>query len=166
MKIPGPDHPITITPSPTRWRGRFHDHILADGADVLVLQEASYPPVAYFRREDVATDYLGRTAHSTHCPYKGDASYFTVSRDGEVIENAVWSYEQPFPAMQAITGRLAFYPQHFDIYAVDDAAVNPKHVDVDVDQAVLHTDSGSGAPQREPWPANVTGPNGAEGGVR
>lgn len=166
MKIPGPEHPITVTPATRRWRVRFHDHIIADSADALVLQEASYPPVAYFPREDVAMAYLGRTAHTTHCPYKGDANYYTLNRDGEVVENAVWTYERPFPAMRAIEGRLAFYPQHFDIYEVDDAAVNPKHVDVDVDQAVLHTDSGSGAPQREPWPPNVTGPEGVDGPSR
>jgi uncharacterized protein (DUF427 family) len=55
-----------------------------------------------------------RTEHSSHCPYKGDASYFSLNVDGKTAENAVWSYEQPFPAMAEIEGRLAFYPSRVD----------------------------------------------------
>jgi uncharacterized protein (DUF427 family) len=165
MKIPGPDHPITITPAARRWRAKFQGHVIADSADALVLQEASYPPVVYFPRDHVSMEYLRRTERSTHCPYKGDASYYTLAMDGHFGENAVWTYESPFPAMAAIAGRLAFYPNQVEVYWVDDAAVNPRHVDVNVDQAVMHTDGGSGRSQREPWPPNVSEP-GAEGGVR
>jgi len=163
MKIPGPDHPITITPAATRWRAKFQGHVIADSADALVLQESTYPQVIYFPRKDVSMEYMARTNHATHCPYKGDASYYTLHMDGEIAENAVWTYETPFPAMAQIEERVAFYPNIVEIYAVDDAVVNPRHVDVDVDQAVLHTDSGSGRSQREHWAPNVTGP---EGGVR
>ena len=165
MKIPGPDHPITVTPAAKRWRARFQGHVIADSANALVLKEATYPQVIYFPREDVSMEYMSRTAHSTHCPYKGDASYYTLLMDGHFAENAVWTYETPYPAMTAIAGRVAFYPNQVELYEVDDAAVNPHHVDANVDQAVQHTDSGGGAPQREHWPANVNTP-GVEGGVR
>ena len=166
MKIPGPDHPITITPAKQRWRALFHGHIIADSAEALVLQEANYPLVVYFPRADVEMDYLVRTDHATHCPYKGDAAYYSLAVDGRTAENAVWTYESPFPAMGDIAGRVAFYPNHVEIYPVDDAAVNTRHKDVDVDAVVQHTDSGSGAAQREPWPPNVEGPETWEGGVR
>ena len=124
MKIPGPDHPITVTPARTRWRARFAGHVIADSLDALVLEEANYPPRVYFPREDVSMDYLSRTSEHTHCPYKGDASYYTLVMDGRFAENAVWTYEAPYPAMAAIEGRLSFYPDQVEVYAVDDAAVN------------------------------------------
>lgn len=170
MKIPGPDHPITIKAAATRWRARFAGHVIADSAEALVLQEASYPQVIYFPRADVSMEYLARTDHSTHCPYKGDAAYYTLDMDGQIAENAVWTYETPFPAMGEISGYVAFYPDKVEIYSVDDATVNPHHLDApkspqDVDQIVQHTDAGGGIAQREHWPANVNTP-GQEGGVR
>lgn len=144
-----PDHPITIEPAAERWRVRYAGHVIADSADALVLREASYPPVIYFPREDVSMEYFARTGHSTHCPYKGDASYYTLNMDGEFAENAVWTYEAPKPQMQLIAGRLAFYPNIVEIYAVDDAEVNPRHARSEIDEVILHTDSGSGASQRE-----------------
>jgi uncharacterized protein (DUF427 family) len=167
MKLPGPDHPITITPAAQRWRARYEGHVIADTDDALILQEANYPPVVYFPRDDVSMEYMGRTDHHTHCPYKGDASYYTLRMDSRIEDNAVWTYEEPYPAMSAIAGRLAFYPDKVEIYAVDDAAVNPHHTDEpSVDEVVKHTDSGAGRAQREPWPPNVTQPGGDEGGVR
>jgi uncharacterized protein (DUF427 family) len=166
MKVPGPDHPITVREASRRWRVRFGSHVVADSDDALVLQEADYPPVVYFPREDVSMEYLSRTDHHTHCPYKGDASYYTLMMDGTFAENAVWTYETPFPAMTAIAGRLAFYPDKVEIYAVDDAAVNPDHVEADVDEAVLHTDAGDGRSQRAHWPPNVSEPGDEDGGVR
>lgn len=155
MKTPGPDHPIAITAADRRWRVKFQGHVIADSAEALILQEASYPPVVYFPRGDVSMEYLSRTAHATHCPYKGDAAYYTIAMDGRIAENAVWTYETPFPAMQQIEGRLAFYPNRVEIYAVDEAAVNPRHGEFDVDQVVLHTDAGDGHAQGERWPPNV-----------
>ena len=119
--------------------------------------------IARWRGKDVLHKerfFLARTDRSTHCPYKGDAAYYTIAMDGQIAESAVWSYETPFPAMSAIAGRLAFYPDKVELYEVDDAAVNPRHLDVDVDQAVLHTDTGAGHAQREPWAANVDTPEG------
>ncbi len=119
MKLPGPDHPITITPSAKRMRVKINNHVIADSADALVLKEASYAEAIYFPRADVEMGFLSKTDRSTHCPYKGDASYFTLHIDGDIKENAVWSYETPYPAMEAIKDRLAFYPNQVEIYAVD-----------------------------------------------
>jgi uncharacterized protein (DUF427 family) len=174
MKTPGPDHPITIEPAANRWRARFAGHVIADSADALILREATYPPVVYFPRIDVEMGFMSQTDRGTHCPYKGDASYFTVLMDGQFAENAVWTYEQPFPAMQAIEGRLAFYTDKIEVYEVSEAAVNPQRrrdpdedFAITVDNVVQHTDSGSGAAQREHWPANVATPaTPDDGGVR
>lgn len=120
MKIPGPDHPITITPASRSWRARFNGQVVADSARAMVLKEASYPQVIYFPRDDVVMATLSRTDRMTHCPYKGDAAYFTVTVDGKLAPNAIWSYETPFPAMAAIAGHLAFYADRVDVYEVDD----------------------------------------------
>ena len=76
----------------------------------ILLREASYPPVIYFPKADVAMEHLAATSRSTHCPYKGDASYFSIAVGGETAENAVWAYETPYPAMAEIAGLVAFYP--------------------------------------------------------
>lgn len=115
MKLPGPDHPIAITPKPGRVRVLLGGQVIAETTRALSLKEASYPPVLYIPREDAAmAAHYTRTAHATHCPYKGDASYYTVEAGGRRSENAAWSYESPFPAMAAIAGHLAFYPNRVD----------------------------------------------------
>jgi uncharacterized protein (DUF427 family) len=114
MKLPGPDHPITITPTPGRVRIRLGGEVVAETTRALTLQEASYPAVQYIPREDAMMDLLARTPRSTHCPYKGDASYYSIDAGGRRAENAVWSYESPYPAMAAIAGYLAFYPDRVD----------------------------------------------------
>ena len=114
MKTPGPDHPIDIAANPKRVRVTWRGKVIAETTRALALKEASYPVVQYIPREDADQAALTRTSHSTHCPYKGDASYFSIAADGATIENAVWSYEQPFPAMTQIEGYLAFYPSKVD----------------------------------------------------
>jgi len=114
MKLPGPDHPIAITPNPKRVRVSFAGQTIADTARALTLKEAGYRPVQYIPRADVAMDLLKPTAHTSYCPYKGDASYFTIAAGGNTAENAVWSYERPFPAMADIAGYVAFYPNRVD----------------------------------------------------
>jgi uncharacterized protein (DUF427 family) len=114
MKIPGPDHPITITASDKRVRVLFADWTVADTVEALTLQEASYKPVQYIPRDDVDMGVLTPTDHTTHCPYKGDASYYSINIRGRIAENAIWSYEEPFPAMAEIKGYLAFYPDRVD----------------------------------------------------
>ena len=115
MKIPGPDHPITVTPAAGRVVVRFAGEVVADTRHALELREASYPAVLYIPRGDAAMAHFARTAHSTHCPYKGDASYFDLAAGPAKAANAVWSYEAPYPAMAAIKDHLAFYPQHVAI---------------------------------------------------
>jgi uncharacterized protein (DUF427 family) len=109
MKLPGPDHPITITANPRRVRVSLGGVVIADTTSALRLQEASYPAVNYVPRKDANMAMLARTERVTHCPYKGDANYFSVVTDGKTIENAIWTYEAPFPAMAEISGHLAFY---------------------------------------------------------
>jgi uncharacterized protein (DUF427 family) len=114
MKLPGPDHPISIARNEKRVRVSFAGKTIADSTNALVLEEANYPPRFYIPRQDVAMDMLTRTEHASHCPYKGDASYFSIAAGGKTAENAVWSYEAPFPAMAAIKDHLAFYPNRVD----------------------------------------------------
>jgi uncharacterized protein (DUF427 family) len=118
MKVPGPDHPIAVTLNPRRVRVSAGGTLIADTVRALTLKEASYPAVQYIPRADARMDLLARTARSTHCPYKGDASYFSVTAEGKAVENAVWSYETPFPAMEQIAGYLAFYPDKVTIEQV------------------------------------------------
>jgi uncharacterized protein (DUF427 family) len=167
MKLPGPDHPITIAANPKRIQVRYNGHVIVDTKAALTLQEANYPPVLYFPREDAFMEYMSRTEKHTHCPYKGEASYYTLLMDGRFAEDAVWSYEDPYPAMDLIRGRLAFYPDKVDIYEYgeaeepdaaraadpgDPAAVAP------IRETILHTDDGAGASQKEHWPPNVGQP--------
>jgi uncharacterized protein (DUF427 family) len=114
MKLPGPDHPITVAANPRRVRVSFAGQTIADTERALTLKEAGYRPVQYIPRADVAMDLLKSTAHTSHCPYKGNASYFTIVAGGNTAENAVWSYERPFPAMADIAGYVAFYPNRVD----------------------------------------------------
>jgi uncharacterized protein (DUF427 family) len=114
MKVPGPDHPITIEPNSKRVVVRLGGRTIADSTHALTLREASYAPVYYIPRADVDMTMLSRTAHASHCPYKGDASYFSIVVDGREAKNAVWTYETPFPAMKPIRDYLAFYPNRVD----------------------------------------------------
>lgn len=109
--IPGPDHPITIARSDARVVVCAGGRTIADTRRALELREASYPPVFYIPREDADMALLRRTDHASYCPYKGDASYFSVAG----AENAVWSYEAPYDAVAEISGHLAFYPDRVAI---------------------------------------------------
>jgi uncharacterized protein (DUF427 family) len=115
MRIPGPDHPITVTPNPGRVVVRLGDRTVADTGNALTLREASYPAVHYIPRADIDMALLKRTDHASYCPYKGQASYFSVLADGAQLENAVWSYEAPYDAVAEIKDHLAFYPDRFEI---------------------------------------------------
>ena len=152
-KDPSPDHPITLTTARGRVRGLYQGHEIADSVSAIRLAEADYPPVWYFPRDDVAMGFFGRTDRDTHCPYKGRASYFTIRRDGVISENAAWSYEDPYPAMAAIKGCIAFYPDAVEIHQTEEAGATPSP-----DAVVLHTDDGAGVSQREPWRPTTEGP--------
>jgi uncharacterized protein (DUF427 family) len=114
MKQPGPDHPISIARNGKRVRVIFAGRVIADTTRALTLKETRYPPVHYIPRADADMGALQRSVHHTHCPYKGDASYFTIAAGGRRAENAVWSYEAPYPAVNEIKEHLAFYPDRVD----------------------------------------------------
>lgn len=114
VRIPGPDHPITITPANARVDVVLNGAVIASSADALVLREAAYPPVYYIPRKDVDMRQLVRTEHATYCPYKGDCSYYSLPAGGERSVNAVWTYEAPYDAVAPIRDHLAFYPDRVD----------------------------------------------------
>ncbi|WP_211474296.1 DUF427 domain-containing protein [Collimonas humicola] len=114
VKIPGPDHPITITPNAARVVVTLGGRVIADTRRALTLQEAAYPAVQYIPREDVDMELLERTEHATYCPYKGDCAYYSIPSGGERSVNAVWSYEAPYAAVKDIKNYLAFYPGRVD----------------------------------------------------
>jgi uncharacterized protein (DUF427 family) len=114
IKIPGPDHPITSAPNPNRVVVTLAGEVIADTHNALTLKEASYAPVFYIPRKDVNMALLRPTDNATYCPYKGDASYFTIDAGDREAPNAVWTYEQPYAAVAEISGHLAFYPDRVD----------------------------------------------------
>ena len=113
--IPGPDHPITVTPTAGRVIVTLGGRVVADSTRALTLQEASYPAVQYIPREDADAGLLQRSDHASYCPYKGEASYFSLPSGGERSVNAIWTYEQPHDAVAAIRDHLAFYPDRTQI---------------------------------------------------
>jgi uncharacterized protein (DUF427 family) len=115
-KIPGPDHPISITPAARHITVSVAGKIIADTRSALALQEASYPVVHYIPRADVNMALLEKTEHQTYCPYKGDCSYYSIPAGGSKSVNAIWSYEHPYPAVGKIEGYLAFYPDRVDSF--------------------------------------------------
>lgn len=114
IKLPGPDHPITIEPNPARVVVSVAGRVIADTRSALTLREARYPPVQYVPRTDVDLSLLSRTDHATYCPYKGGAAYYSIPVGGERSANAVWTYEAPYDAVAAIRDHLAFYPDRVD----------------------------------------------------
>ena len=120
VKIPGPDHPITITPTARRVVVTVGGRVVADSRNALTLQEASYPAVQYVPLVDVDQSLLERTTHATYCPYKGDCAYYSVPSGGERAVNAVWTYEQPYDAVAAIRDHVAFYPDRVDAIELRD----------------------------------------------
>jgi uncharacterized protein (DUF427 family) len=118
---PSAGHPITIEPTKGRVQVRVNGELVADTAAALVLQEATLPAVQYIPLADVVQDRLTRTDTSTYCPFKGDASYYSVTTSaGETVEDAIWFYEQPYPAVAAIAGHVAFYPNKTEIRVIPD----------------------------------------------
>lgn len=119
MKIPGPDHPITVEPTQKRVIIRAGGQVIADSTNTLTLREAGYAPVVYVPRADVDMAALARTDHATYCPYKGDCHYFSIIPGGERGVNAVWTYEAPYAAVAAIKDHLAFYRDRIDSIAFE-----------------------------------------------
>ncbi|GAB3713070.1 DUF427 domain-containing protein [Amycolatopsis oliviviridis] len=111
---PSASHPITVAPNKARVVVTVGGKVVADSANALTLQEANYPPAQYIPRADVDFDVLERTEHSTYCPFKGDASYYSIRTGDGVAENAVWTYEAPHDAVAEIKDHVAFYPSKVD----------------------------------------------------
>jgi uncharacterized protein (DUF427 family) len=122
VKVPGPDHPITIEASPLRVVVSVAGRTVADSSRALVLREAAYPAVYYLPRQDVDLSLLERSTHTTYCPYKGDCSYFSIPAGGVKSVNAVWTYEAPYEAVSQIKDYVAFYPDRVDALLVGAAA--------------------------------------------
>jgi uncharacterized protein (DUF427 family) len=114
IKVPGPDHPITIERERNRVTVAVAGQVIADTRDALTLREASYPAVHYIPRKDVDMTQLERTSHRTYCPYKGECAYYSIPVGGERSVNAVWTYEAPYAAVSEIREHLAFYPDRVE----------------------------------------------------
>jgi uncharacterized protein (DUF427 family) len=119
IRIPGRVHPITITAAPSRIRVIVAGKTIADSRHALILQEASYPPVYYIPRTDLDLTLVERTTHSSYCPYKGDAAYFSIPAGGERSANAIWTYEAPHGPVAEIKDHVAFYSDRVDQIIVE-----------------------------------------------
>lgn len=116
VKIPDASHPITIRPTGARVTVRVGGTVVAETAEALSLTEASYPAMQYIPLGDVDQSLLERTATQTYCPYKGDASYYSVNVPGGGTEaDLIWTYEHPYPSVAEIAGHVAFYPGRAEI---------------------------------------------------
>ena len=118
IKIPGPDHPITISPAEGKVRVAIAGRTVAESTRAIRLEEKGYQPVYYLPRDDADMSLLVRTTHHTYCPYKGDCSYYSIPIGGSRSENAVWTYERPHEAVAGIRNYLAFYPSRVDAIEV------------------------------------------------
>jgi uncharacterized protein (DUF427 family) len=114
IKTPGPGHPISVERNPSRVIVSVAGCVIADTREALTLHEAHYPAVHYIPRKDVDMTLLARTDRTTYCPYKGDASYYSIAAGGERSIDAVWTYETPYAAVAGIKDHLAFYPDRVD----------------------------------------------------
>jgi len=114
VKVPGPDHPISVERNSSRVVVSVAGRVIADTREALTLHEAHYPAVQYIPRKDVDMTLLSRTDRTTYCPYKGDAAYFSIPAGRERSIDAVWSYQTPFTAVAGIRDHLAFYPDRVD----------------------------------------------------
>ena len=105
---------ITIAPNPNQVVVRVDGLVIADSTHALVMRAPGTPDVQYVPRADVDMQRLVRSENTTHCPYKGEASYWSIRTGRRVVDDAVWSYEVPYPDVAAIAGHLAFYPDRVD----------------------------------------------------
>jgi uncharacterized protein (DUF427 family) len=117
VREPSADHPITVEPTGEHVTVSVNGVVVADTYDSLTLQESTYPAVQYIPMRDVAQNVLKPSSTTTYCPYKGDASYFHVATtaSGDAVEDAIWTYEQPYPAVADIAGHVAFYPDKAEV---------------------------------------------------
>jgi uncharacterized protein (DUF427 family) len=114
-----PDRVMNYTPAGKRVRVTFNGESIADSQAAIGLQEADYPVAYYIPRADVRMELLRRNDNSTHCPFKGDASYWSIDAKGKIAENAVWSYETPFDEAEVIKEYIAFYSSKVDAMEIE-----------------------------------------------
>jgi len=113
--LPTAEHPITITPTGKHVTVRVNGEVVAETDAALTLQESTYPAVQYVPLADVVDSALRRSDNTTYCPYKGEANYYDVIAGGSTIDDAIWTYEQPYPAVGEIVGHVAFYANKADV---------------------------------------------------
>ena len=118
-----PGYKLRFEPSPRRVRCGFNGEIIADSTSMRLLYEPGHLPVYYFPRQDVRLDLLNRTEHSTHCPWKGEASYWTIDVGGKALENSAWTYEDPYPEIAGIKDFVSFYWKRMDHWYEEDEEV-------------------------------------------
>jgi uncharacterized protein (DUF427 family) len=112
---PTADHPITVQPTKGTVTVRVADREIARSAKALTLQESTYPAVQYVPLADVDQAVLRDSATQTYCPYKGEASYYSVELDGQTLGDLIWTYRTPYPAVAEIAGHVAFYPDRTSV---------------------------------------------------
>ncbi len=122
VEAPG-DHALYLEDSPRRVRVTFNGETVADSRRVKLLHEAEHLPVYYFPEEDVRMDLLEESDHTTHCPFKGDASYRSVRVGDKVSENAAWSYPEPIDSARPLAGLIAFYWRKMDAWFEEDEQI-------------------------------------------
>jgi len=121
--IDGPRHRLLLHPFPRRVRARFAGEVVLDSTRGALLHESNILPRLYVPLADVRADLLERTDHSTHCPFKGDASYWSVRVGDRVAENAVWTYEEPIEEASWLRGLVSVYPERMDAWFDEDEEV-------------------------------------------
>lgn len=119
-----PGYKIDLEPVPARLRVELGGEAVTESENAQVMYELGHAPVYYFSREDARMDLLTPSDYHTHCPYKGDASYFSVIAGDETAENAVWCYDDPYDEMAHIKGLLGFYFERFDAWYEDDRKID------------------------------------------
>ena len=115
QKLPDASHPITVTPTGKRVVVELDGTVIADTTEALTLQESTYPAVQYVPLADVVSSALVNSDTTTYCPYKGEANYYHLSAAGQTVDDAIWTYEQPYDAVDAIAGHVAFYSTKADV---------------------------------------------------
>jgi uncharacterized protein (DUF427 family) len=113
--IPGPDHPITVETSPAHVVVKVGDSVIADSSNALTLREASYPPIYYVPLADLDSELLESSDTTSYCPYKGEASYYSVRTGDGIVDDAIWFYDEPYDAVAEIAGHVAFYADRVQI---------------------------------------------------
>lgn len=114
QKLPDASHPITVTPTGSRVVVTLDGAVIADTAEALTLRESTYPAVQYLPVDAVDPAVLRASDHHTYCPFKGEADYYHLGRDGELAD-AVWTYRAPYDAVAPIRDHVAFYPDRVTI---------------------------------------------------